>query len=216
MKHLKLPILMGACLICFFTPEKLLAQDADGDGMPDSWENAHGCLMANTADDGLDPDSDSMTNLEEYNYSDQMNPCDPDTDGDGLPDGLEISKSTDPLNYNIGSPKNIRITHDSSVSRYPTLSWTGTEFGLVWDDDRDSNREIYFARIGSYGDTVSGFERITFATGLSGTPYIAWTGSEYACYIPPPPMTPRAFHIYIPTHLKSAGYFSPKTVGFFP
>ena len=29
-------------------------------------------------------------------------------------------------------------------SIYPSLSWTGTEFGVTWQDSRDNNYEIYF------------------------------------------------------------------------
>jgi hypothetical protein len=72
--------------------------DADGDGMPDWWEALHGCLMAATADGDLDPDSDVMTSLEEYTYSDQLDPCYHDTDGDGLAEVDEINThGTDPL-----------------------------------------------------------------------------------------------------------------------
>jgi hypothetical protein len=40
--------------------------DADGDGMPDSWENQYGLNPTNAADANLDLDGDGMTNLEEY------------------------------------------------------------------------------------------------------------------------------------------------------
>ena len=39
--------------------------DSDGDGMPDSWELAHG-TSANTPDADTDADQDGRTNLEEY------------------------------------------------------------------------------------------------------------------------------------------------------
>ena len=40
--------------------------DSDGDGMPDSWEIAHGLNPHNPADANLDPDGDGMTNLQEF------------------------------------------------------------------------------------------------------------------------------------------------------
>jgi hypothetical protein len=96
--------------------------DTDGDGMDDGWENTYSIcglnLLAN--DTALDPDSDGLNNIGEYNNSsdpcasdtdgdglsdgDEMNihftdPADPDTDGDGLSDGYEINTSaTQPLN----------------------------------------------------------------------------------------------------------------------
>ena len=46
----------------------------------------------------------------------------------------------------IGS--DLRVTSDASLSDYPSLSWSGSEFGVSWHDSRDENNEIYFARIG--------------------------------------------------------------------
>lgn len=40
--------------------------DGDHDGMPDTWERAHGLDPANPTDGPLDADSDGYTNLEEY------------------------------------------------------------------------------------------------------------------------------------------------------
>jgi hypothetical protein len=40
--------------------------DADGDGMPDTWETDHGLDAYNPGDAALDPDLDSLTNLQEY------------------------------------------------------------------------------------------------------------------------------------------------------
>jgi hypothetical protein len=40
--------------------------DADGDGIPDAWETAHGLNPNNAADAALDPDGDGFTNLQEY------------------------------------------------------------------------------------------------------------------------------------------------------
>jgi len=46
--------------------EGMSAVDRDGDGMPDSWETAHGFDPDNPADGALDADSDGLTNLQEY------------------------------------------------------------------------------------------------------------------------------------------------------
>jgi hypothetical protein len=56
--------------------------DADGDGLPDLYEQRYSCLQANTADAGGNPDGDGYPNLEEFNNA--TDPCLSDcADGDG-------------------------------------------------------------------------------------------------------------------------------------
>lgn len=70
-------------------------KDSDLDGIPDYWEDKFGFNLNDPSDVELDPDSDNLTNLEEYlNHTD---PTDPDTDNDSYNDGLEVDKGTDPL-----------------------------------------------------------------------------------------------------------------------
>lgn len=73
------------------------ATDSDGDGMPDWWENANG-LNPLVNDAGGDPDSDGLTNLQEYNNGvSSTDPQDSDTDNDGMPDGWEVLNGLNPL-----------------------------------------------------------------------------------------------------------------------
>ncbi|MBN1669874.1 MAG: VCBS repeat-containing protein [Kiritimatiellae bacterium] len=75
--------------------------DSDGDLMPDGWEVTY---RLDPMDDGSvdpangpngDPDSDSLTNLAEYQNG--ADPTLPDTDNDGLTDGAEVNTyGTDP------------------------------------------------------------------------------------------------------------------------
>ncbi len=63
--------------------------DDDDDGMPDTFENDNNLDPENPADAGLDGDIDGLSNLEEFNIDPALDPNDPDTDGDGIDDGLD-------------------------------------------------------------------------------------------------------------------------------
>jgi hypothetical protein len=77
----------------------------------------------------------------------------------------------------IGS--DIRITYDDLYSEYPSLVWSGSEYGVSWDDHRDGNYEIYFARLHSSGNKIGSDVRITNDSAISQYPSLVWTGNEY-------------------------------------
>ncbi|MFW3146443.1 MAG: helix-turn-helix domain-containing protein [Thermoplasmatota archaeon] len=68
--------------------------DTDGDGLPDDWEVQYGFNETDPSDASGDPDSDALTNLEEYNIG--TNPKLNDTDSDGMDDGWEVRFGLDP------------------------------------------------------------------------------------------------------------------------
>lgn len=71
------------------------SSDADGDGLPNSWEVAHGLNPFWAGDVELDSDGDGLSNLDEFNAG--TKPNNPDTDGDGLNDAWEVRYGMDPL-----------------------------------------------------------------------------------------------------------------------
>ncbi len=74
------------------------ATDTDGDGLPDSWELAHGLDPEDPSGEngaGGDPDGDDSDNGAEFAAG--TDPRNPDTDGDGLNDGDEATAGTNPL-----------------------------------------------------------------------------------------------------------------------
>ena len=75
----------------------LAAPDADSDGIPDAYEDAHPAILNknNAADADDDPDGDELDNLGEYQKG--SDPQDPDTDGDGLEDGADVTAGGSPL-----------------------------------------------------------------------------------------------------------------------
>ena len=75
--------------------------DYDEDGIPNGWEAQYGLDPLNPNDATEDLDSDSLSNLEEYQYG--TDPTDSDTDNDGLPDGWEVQYGFNPLNSSDAS-----------------------------------------------------------------------------------------------------------------
>lgn len=73
----------------------------------------------------------------------------------------------------------VRITSRNGESVSPCIVWTGTEWGIVWQDYRDGNYEVYFARVGADGQKTGDDVRVTSAGGDSRSPEMVWTGSAY-------------------------------------
>jgi hypothetical protein len=111
----------------------MIPLDTDGDGMPDVYENMHPCLDVNNPDGNKDPDHDGMTSLDEYLYSPDLDPCNPDTDGDGINDGDELNTySTDPLDPDTdGDGSN----DGTDCAKLDPAHWS--DCGLCVDNDHD-------------------------------------------------------------------------------
>ncbi|MBI4091003.1 MAG: hypothetical protein HY422_03185, partial [Candidatus Komeilibacteria bacterium] len=73
----------------------------------------------------------------------------------------------------------IRITNASDSSMYPSLSWTGSAYGLAWYDRRDGNNEIYFTMLDVNGVKLQIDQRLTTDAGNSQYPALRWTGSRF-------------------------------------
>ena len=74
------------------------AIDIDDDGMAADWEITY---FSDLSHDGTgDTDADSLTDLQEYQYA--TDPTNPDTDGDQMPDGWEVTCNLNPTSDDAG------------------------------------------------------------------------------------------------------------------
>ena len=73
----------------------------------------------------------------------------------------------------------IRVTTAPSTSNFPWLVWTGSEYGVSWQDARTGNFDIFFARLSTTGDKVGADVNLTQDAVSSEVSSLAWIGTEY-------------------------------------
>ena len=90
----------------------------------------------------------------------------------------------DAVGNKIGS--DVRVTATCTSAEYPSLGWSGTEYGLAWHDYRDPTplccSEIYFARLDPLGTHHGSQVRITNAPGFSAFPTLVSAGDGWASF----------------------------------
>ena len=69
-----------------------------------------------------------------------------------------------------------RLTIDPAPSNNPSVSVSGLIVHLVWHDERDGNKEIYYKRSTDGGLTWDADTRLTNAAGTSGRPAVSISG----------------------------------------
>ena len=92
--------------------------DSDEDGMDDEYELLHPCLDPNVAERTEDPDGDGLTDINEYLGG--TDPCNPDTDGDGVSDRAELPAWSPAASLTVG-----RFAHTATLLRGGKVLVTG-------------------------------------------------------------------------------------------
>jgi hypothetical protein len=74
----------------------------------------------------------------------------------------------------------------ANAQRDPKLAWDGSNFGMVWTDDRDARcyEQLYFARLNIDGVVIGAAGGLPLTTcdettGVDGAPSIAWDSGRH-------------------------------------
>lgn len=154
--------------------------DSDGDLMPDGWELTFDLKPLNSSDRFLDLDGDGMQNYYEYSYPTYStrwfttDPFNPDTDGDGIPDGWEsfnakiIDQEETPIESDTddGIPDGIAYT----FSVNPMVIDDFVDNDGIWYLDIETGEEIFH----HVPDNLSNIEEWKPGYWLDGIPYGDW------------------------------------------
>ncbi|MFQ5719234.1 MAG: M36 family metallopeptidase [Acidobacteriota bacterium] len=127
--------------------------------------------------DGLSTCDGDCDDTDAANFPGNIEICDGrDNDCDGVVNSYECGQCLTPTEILDES----RVTTgDLSSSSSPAIAWTGTEYGVVWGDDRFSTPEILFARLDPAGNLIGSELRFSPSTAAASEPAIAWSGADF-------------------------------------
>ncbi len=77
-----------------------------------------------------------------------------------------------------GAPTSSHLGNPLFYYRNSSIAWTGSAFGVAWQDFRDFNLDIYFNTV-TPGGTLGTEIQVTTSLNQNERPSLAWTGSEF-------------------------------------
>jgi len=95
-------------------------------------------------------------------------------------DNLELYfRAISPTGQPLGTP--VRLTTAPGDSDWPDLVWTGSEFAMVWEDERSgpNHSDLFFMRVDAMGMRVGNEVRLTNDAPRQGYPILKWSGAGY-------------------------------------
>ncbi len=151
-----------ALALCLLLSTPVWAADSDNDGMDDDWELLYGLNPADPGDAATSADSDSLTNLEEYQYG--TNPLSSDTDGDSLGDTAEIGLGTDPTDPD--SDDDGLNDHTEIVNGYDPHSGDsdGDTLPDKWEHDNNTQVTTHDAGVDQDNDGLTNSQEYYYGT----------------------------------------------------
>ncbi|MFC1582647.1 hypothetical protein ACFL4W_03830 [Planctomycetota bacterium] len=148
----------AAVCVGLLMPLFCFAADGDGDGLEDAWEALYQNVFGGSGfdpavddrgngryDPDVDPDLDGVPNVLESNYS--TDPADPDTDGDGYSDYIEVFTVYDPTDP-LSKPLDGDDSDSDGLTNADELNVYHSDPG---DDDTDGDGLDDYAEVITYG-----------------------------------------------------------------
>lgn len=99
---------------------------------------------------------------------------------DDEPNNVEIYfQKLNPNGTTAGSK--MRLTNATGTSDWPDVVWTGSNFGVAYQDSRGSTgKDIYFQRIDSNGNVIGTELPVVTAANDQSSPILKWNGTSFA------------------------------------
>ena len=151
--------------------------DTDGDNMADGWEKSQGLnLLVNDASG--DVNGDGRINLVEYILDTPDYPIDIDSDGDGVPDVVEVQRGTNPTssegenNIIIGTPLVDQLVGSNQVDQILGLEGDDVIIGGLGNDELDGGlgKDTFQFSLGDGHDVIKdagGIDIIAFDASIT-------------------------------------------------
>ena len=73
----------------------------------------------------------------------------------------------------------VRVTDDPGVSKQPSLIWTGSHFGIAWQDAPGGTPEVYFVALSPTGELRGAPVAVSSDPAPSLNPFLHWNGATY-------------------------------------
>ena len=80
----------------------------------------------------------------------------------------------------VQTPAGTLLSTGANLERAPAVAWSGTNYLVVWEDERASSTDIYGVRVSAAGVPLDATAFvISNAANTQSAPAVAWTGSNY-------------------------------------
>lgn len=126
--------------------------DRDNDNLPDAWEKR--CNLDTTRDDAnADPDGDTLTNRQEFEFG--TLPCQADTDHGGERDDSELSNGRNPLDPTDDAVRPLGIIQIRPGNSKVTVRWPNPDsydrlLGYISTQEGESGNQVDMGNTGEY------------------------------------------------------------------